>query len=45
MVAFGDPEEVLTEDVLNETFGAHLLLVHTDGHAYAYQHHSHGDAT
>lgn len=44
MVAFGDPEEVLTEDVLNETFGAHLLLVHTDGHAYAYQHHSHGDA-
>ena len=44
MVAFGDPEEILTEDVLNETFGAHLLLVHTDGHAYAYQHHSHGDA-
>lgn len=44
MVAFGDPEEILTEDVLNETFGAHLLLVHTDGHAYAYQHHRHGDA-
>lgn len=44
MVAFGNPEEILTEDVLNETFGAHLLLVHTDGHAYAYQHHSHGDA-
>ena len=44
MVAFGDPEEVLTEDVLNETFGAHLLLVHTDRHAYAYQHHRHGDA-
>ena len=44
MVAFGDPEEILTEDVLNETFGAHLLLVHTDGHTYAYQHHRHGDA-
>ena len=25
-----------------ETFGTHLLLVHMDGQAYAYQHHRHG---
>jgi manganese/iron transport system ATP-binding protein len=41
LIAFGDPSEVLTEKVLNETFGTHLLLVHLDGQAYAYQHHTH----
>ena len=41
LVAYGTPEEVLNEDVLGETFGTHLLLVHVDGQAYAYQHHSH----
>ena len=41
LVAFGAPGEVLTEDVLSETFGTHLLLVHMDGQAYAYQHHAH----
>ena len=41
LVAFGSPKDVLNEDVLGETFGTHLLLVHLDGQAYAYQHHSH----
>jgi manganese/iron transport system ATP-binding protein len=41
LVAFGPPAEVLTEQVLNQTFGTHLLLVHLDGQAYAYQHHTH----
>ena len=41
LVAFGPPSEVLDEKVLSETFGSHLLLVHMDGHAYAYQHHQH----
>lgn len=41
LVAYGTPEEVLNEDILGETFGTHLLLVHLDGQAYAYQHHSH----
>ena len=47
LVAFGPPAEILNEQVLSETFGSHLLLVHMDGHAYAYQHHRHvtsGDA-
>ena len=44
LIAFGPPEEILTEDVLGETFGTHLLLVHLDGRAYAYQHHSHEEA-
>ena len=43
LVAFGRPYEVLTEKVLSETFGTHLLMVHVDGQAYAYQHHLHGD--
>lgn len=41
LIAFGEPAEVLTEKVLNQTFGTHLLLVHLDGQAYAYQHHIH----
>ena len=41
LVAFGTPEEVLTERILSETFGTHLLMVHLDGQAYAYQHHRH----
>jgi ABC-type Mn2+/Zn2+ transport system ATPase subunit len=40
-VAFGPPDAVLNERVLSETFGTHLLLVHGDGQAYAYQHHTH----
>ena len=53
MVAYGDPANVLTEDVLNDTFGTHLLRVHYDGHAYAeddeahphhpHDHHDHTD--
>ena len=43
LIAFGEPSQVLTEDVLNQTFGTHLLLVHMDGQAYAYQHHAHPD--
>ena len=42
LVAYGPPEEVLNEEVLSKTFGTHLLLVHLDGQAYAYQHHTHG---
>ena len=34
----------LTEEVLNQTFGTHLLMVHMDGQAYAYEHHAHQDA-
>ena len=45
LIAFGPPAEILDERVLNETFGAHLLLVHMDGHAYAYQHHRHTSDT
>jgi manganese/iron transport system ATP-binding protein len=50
LVAFGPPSEVLNEKVLGETFGTHLLLVHLDGQAYDYQHHTHngpgnGDGT
>ena len=41
LVAYGTAEEVLTENVLSQTFGTHLLMVHLDGQAYAYQHHSH----
>ena len=41
LIAFGEPGEVLTEEVLNQTFGTHLLMVHMDGQAYAYQHHAH----
>ena len=41
LIAFGEPREVLTEEVLNQTFGTHLLMVHMDGQAYAYQHHAH----
>ena len=41
LVAYGTPEEVLTEPILNETFGTHLLMVHLDGQAYAYRHHVH----
>lgn len=43
LIAFGPPAEILNEKVLSETFGSHLLLVHTDGQAYAYQHHRHPD--
>ena len=41
LIAFGTPSEVLNEGVLSQTFGTHLLLVHMDGQAYAYQHHTH----
>ncbi|PKB66164.1 MAG: hypothetical protein BZY81_07800 [SAR202 cluster bacterium Io17-Chloro-G4] len=41
LIAYGPPNEILDERVLSETFGSHLLLVHTDGRAYAYQHHRH----
>ncbi len=41
LIAFGKPSEVLTEQVLSDTFGTHLLMVHLDGQAYAYQHHTH----
>lgn len=41
--ALGTPEEVLTEDILSEAFGKHLLMVHVDGKAYAAQHHVHKD--
>ena len=43
VVACGIPSEVLVEPILGETFGTHLLLVHIDGQAYAYQHHHHPD--
>lgn len=41
LIAFGKPSDVLTEQVLGDTFGTHLLMVHRDGQAYAYQHHTH----
>ena len=44
LIAFGKPSDVLTEQVLGDTFGTHLLMVHLDGQAYAYQHHTHADA-
>ena len=40
IVAHGVPDEVLTEKILSETFGIHLLTVHKDAKAYAYQHHT-----
>ena len=43
LIAFGPPSQVLNEEVLSQTFGSHLLMVHLDGQAYAYQHHSHDD--
>ncbi len=45
LIAYGAPNEILDERVLSETFGSHLLLVHTDGRAYAYQHHRHDTAS
>ena len=44
LIAYGKPSEVLNEQVLGETFGTHLLMVHLDGQAYAYQHHTHPEA-
>ncbi|MSQ26471.1 MAG: metal ABC transporter ATP-binding protein [Dehalococcoidia bacterium] len=45
VVALGAPHEVLTEKILSQTFGIHLLTVHhPDGSTYAYQHHHIGDA-
>ena len=43
LIAYGSPSEILNEEVLSKTFGTHLLLVHLDGQAYAYQHHSHDE--
>ena len=43
LIAYGKPSEVLSEQVLGDTFGTHLLMVHLDGQAYAYQHHAHVD--
>ena len=45
LIAFGKPSEVLSEQVLGDTFGTHLLMVHLDGQAYAVQHHTHPDGT
>ena len=45
LIAFGDPADVLNEQVLGDTFGTHLLMVHLDGQAYAYQHHTHPDGS
>jgi ABC-type Mn2+/Zn2+ transport system ATPase subunit len=45
LIAFGKPSDVLNEQVLGDTFGTHLLMVHLDGQAYAYQHHVHTDGT
>ena len=44
LIAYGSPSEILNEEVLSKTFGTHLLLVHLDGQAYAYQHPSHGES-
>ena len=41
LIAYGPPSQVLNEEVLSQTFGSHLLMVHLDGQAYAYQHHNH----
>ena len=41
VVATGPPAEVLTEEILSDAFGQHLLMVHVNGQAYAYQHHVH----
>jgi len=41
VLAYGPPKDVLVEDILGKTFGTHLLMVHIDGQAYAYQHHKH----
>ena len=43
LIAFGPPSQVLNQETLSKTFGSHLLMVHLDGQAYAYQHHSHDD--
>jgi ABC-type Mn2+/Zn2+ transport system ATPase subunit len=45
LIAFGKPSEVLNEQVLGDTFGTHLLMVHLDGQAYAYQHHTHTEGS
>ena len=40
LVAYGTPDEVLTEKVLGDTFGTHLLMLQVGGRAHAYQHHT-----
>ena len=45
LIAFGKPSDVLNEQVLGDTFGTHLLMVHLDGQAYAYQHHTHPEGS
>ena len=45
LIAYGKPSEVLNEQVLGDTFGTHLLMVHLDGQAYTLQHHTHPDGT
>ncbi len=45
LIAFGKPSDVLNEQVLGDTFGTHLLMVHLDGQAYAYQHHTHSEGS
>ena len=45
LIAFGKPADVLNEQVLGDTFGTHLLMVHLDGQAYAYQQHTHPDGS
>ena len=39
LVVAGPPSEVLTEDVLVETFGRHLMVFHRDEHGYTVEPH------
>jgi ABC-type Mn2+/Zn2+ transport system ATPase subunit len=34
IIAYGEPETVFTEEILNATFQTHLLLVNVEGKTY-----------
>lgn len=42
VVAYGPPEEVLTQELLNETFHSHLLLLEVDGRVFVVEDAAHG---
>jgi manganese/iron transport system ATP-binding protein len=34
IIAFGEPQTIFTEEILNATFQTHLLLVNVEGKTY-----------
>ncbi len=41
VTAYGPPQEALSEDVLIDTFGRHLMVFYRDGHGYTAEPHVH----